>query len=412
VTDLPTRVGYVVTHHPRISQTFITAEIESLRSEGVVVDIFAMNTPDPSQIRTEKDRAERATTTYLKEGGAKRATSALLAVGRHPRALLHSTRLAIQSADRQPSRLARRLGHLVEAWIVWQEAAERGTGHLHAHFGQAPSMIACLAVETARAAGVGPTTWSFTVHGPSEIADPGEAQLALKVGSAQLTVAVCEFTKDLIVAACDPADAGRVKVLRCGVAVNESAPSLPRSPGEPFVVMSVGRIVMAKGFGVLIDAAARLAASGAPINVHIIGDGPDRETLETRARTEGIADRVVWHGEQEPDEVARLLESADVFCLASYDEGLPVAIMEAVAKGVPVVATDVGGVGELIQGETGWLIDAGSVSQLEQALSEAVARPDVAAARASKAFAVLAERHESGRCLATFRDAVGEAAEQ
>lgn len=171
---------------------------------------------------------------------------------------------------------------------------------------------------------------------------------------------------------------------------------LGTAPGR-LVVATVSRLVPAKGLDVAIDAFARLRSSGVDAELWIAGDGPERDCLERLASSPAIADRVRLLGHHA--DVRPLLEASDLLLSASWREGTPNALLEALAMEVPVVATAVGGVGELIRdGETGRLCAAGDAAALaaamRQLLSDAALRARVArrGRRLAEAEYSLAER--------------------
>jgi glycosyltransferase involved in cell wall biosynthesis len=134
-------------------------------------------------------------------------------------------------------------------------------------------------------------------------------------------------------------------------------------------LMAVGRLKAPKDFVTLIRALAALP--GREYEALIVGDGPDRGAVEAEIRRLGIEDRVQLAGER--DDVPELLASSDVFVLSSRSEGLPVSALEAMAAELPVVASDVGGLAELVvDGETGILVPAGDEAALAEALGRLV----------------------------------------
>jgi glycosyltransferase involved in cell wall biosynthesis len=141
-------------------------------------------------------------------------------------------------------------------------------------------------------------------------------------------------------------------------------PHIVRPPGRlarhdrlPVEIVSAGRVRFEKGMDVLVSAAARLRGRGLPFRLTVLGDGPDRNGLVARVAAEGLLE-VIFAGSQTPDQVRRMLGQASIFVLASRKEGLPVAILEAMARGLAIVATRVGGIPELIQPEvSGLLVD-------------------------------------------------------
>ncbi|HWA55707.1 MAG TPA: glycosyltransferase [Gemmatimonadales bacterium] len=138
--------------------------------------------------------------------------------------------------------------------------------------------------------------------------------------------------------------------------------------GETRVIGWVGRLSHEKGCDVFLDAAARLG--DAALRFSIVGDGAERPALEARARDLGIGDRVSWHGLL-PD-AGRLMAAFDVFVLSSRTEGTPIALFEAMAAGVPVVATAVGGVPDVVGTGEAWLAAPESPEGLEKAIRDAM----------------------------------------
>lgn len=120
-------------------------------------------------------------------------------------------------------------------------------------------------------------------------------------------------------------------------------------------LLAVGLLYEAKGYDVLVAALRALADAGSDVELDVVGDGPRRAEYEQLARTGGIAERVVFHGLLPKAEVARMMREAELFVLASRYDNNPCAVMEAQASGLPVVATAVGGVPELITDSNGRL---------------------------------------------------------
>jgi glycosyltransferase involved in cell wall biosynthesis len=178
---------------------------------------------------------------------------------------------------------------------------------------------------------------------------------------------------DLVARSGDP---DRVRVGYLGVDVERFRPGRTRAPGPPSVV-SVARLGPTKGLEILIDAAAELARSARCFRVEILGDGPLRADLEARVRALGVEDRVRLEGPVSREGVARTLAGATVFALpctvvgAGRHDGLPVAILEAMAAGLPVVTTPVGGIPEaIVSGKNGRLVQPGDSRALRLALAE------------------------------------------
>lgn len=139
-------------------------------------------------------------------------------------------------------------------------------------------------------------------------------------------------------------------------------------PADVRIVLSVGRLSKEKAQADLIRAMVEVKRRcDFPVALVIVGDGPEERRLEQVSARLGIADRVHLVGYK--DDVSPYYEAADVFALSSYTEGSPNVLLEAMDAGVPIVATAVGGVGEMIRhGEQGWLVSSGDVQELARGI--------------------------------------------
>ncbi|XXX72122.1 glycosyltransferase [Sorangium sp. So ce134] len=172
-------------------------------------------------------------------------------------------------------------------------------------------------------------------------------------------------------------------------------------PQDAWVVGSVGRLSPVKNHELLVRAAARaLPGSG---RLLVVGDGPERARLVALARELGVSERVLFAGERH--DVPALLAALDVFALPSLSEGLPLALLEAMATGLPAVASDVGGVPTaLVHGETGFLVPSGEVAPLAARLSELMADPALAARMGRCGRAIALRRYSAARMAERYMD--------
>ena len=142
------------------------------------------------------------------------------------------------------------------------------------------------------------------------------------------------------------------------------------------IIVCVARFRLGKGQETLLAALARLPTQN--YRCLLVGDGPQRQSVEHLAEELNLGDRVKFMGARDHDEIAQILQLADIFVLPSLWEGMPMAIMEAMAAGLPVIATDVGGTGELVvQGETGLLVRAGDVVGLAREIARLLDDPEL-----------------------------------
>lgn len=146
-------------------------------------------------------------------------------------------------------------------------------------------------------------------------------------------------------------------------------------PRDAVVVAAIGRLSWVKGLGHLIDAVPLILERDPSVHFLIVGEGPERDRLEALASTHGVTNQVLFTGHR--DDVGRVLAAVDVLAMSSLSEGLPFAAMEAMAAGVPVVASRVGALPELLdEGRAGVLVGPGAVEELASKLAEIATSPD------------------------------------
>jgi glycosyltransferase involved in cell wall biosynthesis len=213
----------------------------------------------------------------------------------------------------------------------------------------------------------------FTVHGWAFAAADGRASLLYRwadrlvspVTSATICVSELERASGVAARTCA---AERTVVIPNAVDVR-GALRASRQRSRP-LLLAVGRLRPPKDFDTLLRALALLPSDA--FEAAIVGDGPQREELAALLAQLGLEDRVRLEGERR--DVPALLAEADAFVLSSRSEGLPVSVLEAMAAGLPVVATAVGGVGEaVVDGETGLLVRPADPEALAAALASIVA---------------------------------------
>jgi colanic acid/amylovoran biosynthesis glycosyltransferase len=414
-----TTVAYVVNSYPG-SFTFVSDEIDQLRLLGLKVVPMSLNTVQASDLLDGRDRDELGRTVFIKATKPLKIAKAVAGqVVRNPGRVVHALRAAVGYEPWNLKRLVWRLMYLVEAFVVADQARRDNVDHLHAHFGGAPSFVAWFASIL-----LGDVAWSFTVHGPHDFFDEGPNQLQAKVRAAAFTVAISDYCRSqLLRIASSPEAASRVKIVRCGIDLSRfvfrpkgrdavtHAPSPFRIVPSPFRIVMVARLAAEKGQFVLLDALAELRERGYDVVVDLVGSGPARGELERQVLDRRIGEFVTFHGAQSPAAVVLLLESADVFCLPSFAEGLPVSIMEAMAIGIPVIATAINGTPELVEhGRTGQLVIAGRSHDLAEAVQELIKNPDAGTAMISAARAAVEASHNGVDTARTLADCFIEAA--
>jgi colanic acid/amylovoran biosynthesis glycosyltransferase len=370
-----TRVAYLVSKYPAVSHTFILREVRALRELGVEVETISVRRAQASDARSEVDREELASTTWLLPLSIGRAFGLVATIATRPGAALRHVRRALSHANPGLRAKTWQVFYAVEALLLHRLLDRRGITHVHVHFANVAADVARLATEYARDLDQR-RTWSFTMHGPVEFDDVTYWGLPGKAGDADLVVCISDFCRSQLMAITDESRWSRFEVVRCGIdparfALTERA----GAERDAMDVLCVGQLLPRKGQRVLLDAVARLRDRGVDVRVTLAGDGPDRLAVERAVDELGLHDRVKLLGAFGQDELAGLLAAADAFCLPSFAEGVPVSLMEAMAAGLPVVTTPIAGVPELVDASSGVLVPPGRADLLADALAELAADP-------------------------------------
>ena len=387
----PIRLGYLTSIYGRAADTFIRSEVAGLRSLGHEVRTFSIRRPPSTELVSDEIRREQAETEAVLDVGLARLAFATLGEAvRSPRRMLEAVRLA--TSIRRPGLKRHLLAiiYLMEAAYLAGRLRARGVEHLHNHIGENSAAVAMIACAFA---GI---PYSLTIHGPGEFDRPLDLALDVKIGRAAFVAAVTEFGRSQLFRWSNIADWPKIRIIHCGVEPLFLDRKLDLPPDVPHLVC-VGRLAEQKGQLVLIEAAGRLAAEGVDVGITLVGDGPMRRPIEEAIGRLGLEGRVRLAGWMGAEGVRDEILKARALVMPSFAEGLPVVIMEALALGRPVISTYIAGIPELVEtGDCGWLVPAGSVEALAQAMREALSSPVEELARMGREGARrVAERHDS-----------------
>jgi colanic acid/amylovoran biosynthesis glycosyltransferase len=369
------RIGYLASHYPAVSHRFLFREVQALRRCGVEVETFSIHRTLVSEALAQSDRDEALRThAVLPPRWVGLAVSHITALARAPGRYLITLRWAVQRAN--PGLRGRLWGlfYFVEAMSIWAGARRRGIRHLHVAFADGASDVAMLVTRF----GGEQWSWSIAVHGPVEFYDVQFNHLTEKLASARFAVAISDFGRSQLMTFSSEERWKDIHVVHCGIEPEESAPPRERQARAEPEILCVGRLVHRKGQSLLIEACAALLQRDIAVRLTLVGDGPKRDELETLADALGIGERVAFAGSVGHDDILPMFRAADIFCLPSFSEGVPVVLMEAMAQSVPVLTTQVMGIPELVSnGHTGLLVAPGRVDLLVEGLARLVQDRDL-----------------------------------
>lgn len=335
-------------------------EIDQLRRRGVQVIAGSARKPDPreEERRASENNLRMVVLQPFRPVALLRA--AWLLVDRWPRIADLVKRVVTQGRESP----LQRLKALLHTWMgaYYALLLEPGTvEHIHVHHGYFGSWIAMVA---ARLLGV---NFSMTLHGSDLLLR--SAYLDAKLKSCAFCLTVSEYNRRYILTRYPEVDAGKLVVTRMGVDVpdfSSGPPSVPQDvplhASSPFTLLAVGRLHVVKDHAFLMRACAQLHARGLSFECVIAGEGPERRNLEGLIRKYGLEERVTLLGHVPREQMDSLYRRADVTVLTSRSEGIPLVLMEAMARGKIVLAPAITGIPELVvPGKTGFLYDPGAL---------------------------------------------------
>jgi glycosyltransferase involved in cell wall biosynthesis len=362
-------IAYLTGEYPRATDTFIQREVAALRELGFQIDTFSIRRTGAEHIVGPEQRAEQARTFHVLSATARplRFFRSQIGALRKPGRYLSALALAWKTA---PKGLRGRLYNLIyfaEAVTLAQEMQDRGIVHLHNHIAKSSCSVAMLASELS---GI---PFSFTLHGPDIFFEPRHWRLDAKIARASFVACISEFCRSQAMLFSDRTHWDKLHIVHCGI--DPSRYDGP--PGGDGPILFVGRLASVKGIPVLLDAMSRVRKAHPRATLILIGDGPERPAIEAAVRADAdLATAVTFAGYQSQEDVARHLATASMLVLPSFAEGVPVVLMEAMAAGKPVIASQVGGVAELVKdGVSGRLVPAGDDHALEAAITWLLADP-------------------------------------
>lgn len=364
--EQPRRIAILVKRFPRLSETFILNEFLELRRQGVPVDLYAIMDPGEHHGHPEA-LALKPEVVYIQTHRLwDELPSVLRTVRRHPWGALRAFFFAL-TRHTLPA-----LRNCLHAIVLVDRLAERGPAHLHAHFLHSPAALAFLAQR------VSGQRYSLSGHA-KDIYTTLPENVQMRCKHAEFITTCTQANRSYLVNELGLAPS-RVHLCRHGVDLARF--STVAADPQPGRILSVGRLIPKKGLDVLVRACGELERRSVPFELRIIGGGPLREALLALAVEEGIADRVQLLGSTPQSEVVAELADAELFALAPVvmangdRDGIPNVLLEAMAAAVPVVASAISGIPEVvIDGMNGRLVPPGDPNRLAQVLMELLADP-------------------------------------
>ncbi len=377
----PRRLAYIMKRYPRLSETFILNEICAMERLGEQLEIFSLLPPEPPPHHPMVAEVGAALTHLPQPWRAKIAallrghvSAARAAPAGYARALMHAARISATSpAPLSVWRQFLRAGFFAAA------ARARGVTHVHAHFANAPAAVAHL---VSLMTGL---PFSFTTHAKDLYLTPPRL-IAGRVRAARFVTTCTAYNVAHLRGMLPHADHAKLNLVYHGIDLTRLRYRVPpyafAEPGSRPLILCVARLVAKKGLDDLIAACALLAAQGRRFVCRIVGAGPLHAALAADIAARGLGDSVSLLGAMAHDRLVELFRAADLFALAPRiaadgdRDGIPNVFAEAMATGVPVVASDVSGIPEMVAHErTGLLVPPNDPAALAAAMARLLDEP-------------------------------------
>lgn len=378
-TSQSLKVAYIMSRFPKLTETFILYEMLAMGQQGVQVEVYPL-------LREREDVTHPEAEQFVAIAHFQPFLSLpILRANLHflwntPGVYLKTLWNVLRANWGSFNFFTGVMGIFPKSVLFAYQMRADHVQHIHAHFASHPAAAAYI---IHRLVGI---PYSFTAHGSDLHRD--RHMLREKVAEAAFVIAISEYNKELIVAECQGNYRAKVHVVHCGIdteVFRDRAHETPYEKGEnPFMILCIGTLHEVKGQAYLIQACHQLQERGVNFECHFVGDGPDRKSLTELVEQDGLSDKVHFHGRLTRDEIARLLLDADVLAAPSVPtrdgrrEGIPVVLMEAMGSGVPVVASNLSGIPELVNDQlTGLLITPRDATSLADALESYIKDPQL-----------------------------------
>lgn len=386
-------VAYIMSRFPELTQTFVLYEILAVEKLEATVAIFpllrggntARHSDGASVLRKlfELSGSHGAKQLMHPEAAAlvERAhyvpflswsviAAQIYYLFRKPAAYFGALWTLIRGAWGSTNFLLGGLAFFPKSVYFARKMTEQEITHVHAHFANHPTTAALI---IHRLTGI---PFSFTAHGSDLHRD--QHLLREKVAAAEFVVVISEYNRNVIEQHCGPSCRERLAIIHCGVDTEVFRPldrRRDRSTNPILQILSVGTLHEVKGQQYLIEACGKLQQRGIDFQCQLIGDGPDRNMLTQQIQELGLGRRVSLLGQRTRMQIVEMMQEADVLVAPSVPsqsgrrEGIPVVLMEAMACGTAVVASDLSGIPELVENErSGLLVPPRDVEGLVAAL--------------------------------------------
>ena len=365
------KIGYILQTYPALTVTFIYREVIALQKLGLSIDTFSVWKPRTDQVSEEARPLIGHTSYIFPLSWVRFIVRHLYYLLRHPRRYVGTAWHILTRPGESRKNRTRTFFHFCEAVYLAWEIQQRQIPHLHAHF---TINAASIAMIIARLLGI---TFSFTAH---NIFFTDRLLIKEKIRAARFISVISKFSRDTLLGLVPGEDwASKTHIVHCGISPDEFLPVRPKPSNPTPLIFFVAQLQERKGAPYLVEACHLLKQRGISFHCTMAGHGPDKPVIEQQIHAYELEDLIDLAGAIDMEQVKDYLHRADIFvmpCILARNgdmDGIPVALMEAMACEIPVVSTHVSGIPELIDdGVNGLLVAEKNALALADALQRLI----------------------------------------
>jgi colanic acid/amylovoran biosynthesis glycosyltransferase len=365
------KIGYLCSEYPAISHTFISREIEILEKEGFEIVTSSINKTKNLEKMEAKDIERAGKTYFIKNDNKVNILMTLLKYKlfspiKYCNLISETYKISYKNGVKS---LKKSIGYFIEAILLDNWAKKEEINHIHVHFGNPAATVALLAEK------LGTIEFSMSIHGPDEFYNVEANNLEEKIKRAKFVRCISYFSQSQLMRLSQPENWSKFHIVRCGLRADEFKAVEKKSIGSN--ILCVGRLCPSKGQIILLEAIKLMKERGQNFKLTLIGGGENLELIKRKVEEYKLSNEVVVTGPVGHDRVREELANTDVFVLPSFAEGIPVALMEAMAMKIPVITTCITGIPELIDNRVdGFLTEPSNINQLADTISEVIENYD------------------------------------
>jgi glycosyltransferase involved in cell wall biosynthesis len=371
-------IAYITQSFPSLTTTFIAREVSALRKIGLHIVTFAVWRPNPNSLSEESKDFVKSTYYVFPISWVKFIVAHLYFLLAHPVKYISTLFFVVTRRGENIKDRCRTLFHFCEAIYLALDMKKEGIKHIHAHF---TINAASVAMIIGRILNV---SFSFTDHN-NFFTDT--IILKEKIKRSKFIISISEHSRDFLLELLPEHKTllkGKFHIVHCGVAPEDFSPSRQKAINERPLIFSISQFAERKGYPFLVEACHILDERGYDFQCIIAGDGPQRPLLEQLIRNYQLQSKVHLVGVVFQEQLGDYLNRTDIFvlpCVIACNgdrDGVPVALMEAMAMELPSISTYVSGIPELIEdGQSGLLVKEKDAVALADAIQRLIGAPEL-----------------------------------